>query len=164
MIIFRFLDWIFGPSSKPNQNYLPGNHGQRPRKHYPAPGWTPPANRGKWWRKLWAFKTCFVFALVLIVAPLAMAETVQYAWDHNDPLPEGYRVFIRYAGETYDYTAPDWEGAENISGEIEVDMGKRFFAVARAFDGEFESADSNEIEYAIIEPVEGMKILVLFSE
>lgn len=31
-------------------------------------------------------------------------------WDSNDPSPDGYRIYHRWAGESYDYTNPAWDG------------------------------------------------------
>ena len=42
MIIFRILDWLFGPRQKPKYNF--------PK---PKDPWMPPQQRGKWWKKLW---------------------------------------------------------------------------------------------------------------
>ena len=51
-----------------------------------------------------ALSLCFVSA---------DAAQVTVMWDHNTPLPEGYRVFQRLDGEAYDYSSPACEVAEN---------------------------------------------------
>lgn len=36
-------------------------------------------------------------------------------WDHNDPMPEGYRIFQRTEGQSYDYSQPVWEGPQDTA-------------------------------------------------
>jgi hypothetical protein len=106
--------------------------------------------------------TTILFILfALLFATTVMAEEVKYAWDHNDPLPEGYRLFLRYGTEAYDYTAPVWQGIENSTTSIPVDKSRVFHAVVRAYVGEYESADSNEVSWAVVPSPNGLGVTVL---
>ena len=65
----------------------------------------------------------------------------------NDPAPEGYRVFVRENTQSYDYDHPIWEDsvtACTLSGLVE---GVTYHFVVRAFEGDLESADSDEVSY-----------------
>lgn len=114
---------------------------------------------------------------LILVAP-AMAAQVTVTWDHNEPRPEGYRVFQRLEDAAYDYTAPAWQGPENIAtityddpiaatpaspaditgtwdqaaSEITVtwsqpaaSASRTDYWIVRAYEGEAESADSEEV-------------------
>lgn len=79
----------------------------------------------------------------------ANAADVPLAWDHNDPLPEGYKVFVRLGSTPYDYNTPAWTGPGNTA-QVTVPDSTIFHAVCRAYDGVYESEDSNEITYLIL--------------
>lgn len=49
-------------------------------------------------------KKLIILAIVLM-ASVAQAEQVRFAWDANAVAPEGYRLFVTY-GEEFDYGAP----------------------------------------------------------
>jgi hypothetical protein len=88
----------------------------------------------------------------LSISVMAQAAQVTLAWDPNSPAPEGYRIYQRLGGEGYDYTAPVWPKSGDdptqtsctISG---LDDDASYFFVVRAFVGNDESGDSNEVNY-----------------
>ena len=84
---------------------------------------------------------------VLFLAPgLSWADRqVTLAWDANDPEPEGYRVFCRRAGETYNYSHPIWDSTGTTCTLIGLDEFTDYAFVVRAYDGNLESADSEEV-------------------
>ena len=90
-----------------------------------------------------------ILALLLLLTPAVLfAEQVTVAWDPNDPTPDGYRVFERADDAGYDYSHPLWQGPEttatvNVS-SIPMKIIKYSFVV-RAYEGQLESADSNEV-------------------
>lgn len=120
-----------------------------------------------------------VLTVLLLVVPVVAIAGFTVTWDENVPAPEGYRIFVRWESETYDYTTPFWEGplppveittflppepampAPNMEGvtwnratsEITVDWNQpanpvatdTAYLVCRAYDGELESADSEEV-------------------
>jgi hypothetical protein len=92
-------------------------------------------------------KTLFITALLALLSIMAHGASVMLCWDPNNPAPEGYRVFIRLEGDAYDYTQPAWQGAENnvvLGGPL---FGQTHYYVVRAYDGNLESVDSNEVSY-----------------
>ena len=91
------------------------------------------------------------------------AATVTVMWDHNDPLPDGYRVYARQADAAYDHSSPVWDGQENTA-TLTIDDGTIWYFVVTAYcvdcgsDGQgLESADSEEVSYdatVIVPPVD----------
>jgi hypothetical protein len=94
--------------------------------------------------------TRFIFhllALLLllgIVSPLH-AMQVSLAWDANDPVPEGYRLYQREQGGSYDYSAPVWSGTQTGGTVANLADDTTYFFVVRAFSGTAVSGDSNEV-------------------
>jgi hypothetical protein len=84
--------------------------------------------------------------LIAFPAPVSAAQaTLQ--WDANDPAPDGYQLFLRQAGDAYDYTAPLWTGTGNTCEIADFTPGVSYYFVVRAFQCSDESADSNEVQY-----------------
>jgi hypothetical protein len=65
-------------------------------------------------------------------------------WTPNGPQPEGYRLFRRFAGEVYDYSAPVYQGPK-LRFVAECPADKTCFWVVRAYKGAKESENSNEV-------------------
>ncbi len=73
-------------------------------------------------------------------------------WDANVPAPDGYRIFSRQSDQPYDYTDAFWEGTSTsctLTGLVE---GVTYHFVVRAYVGDLESADSDEVEYTPPKP------------
>lgn len=63
-----------------------------------------------------------VFSVVFLNSIIVYADVI-LEWDENDPVPDGYRVFQRWEGETYDYTNHAWIGIEHpVTIPLEVDL------------------------------------------
>ncbi|MCP3889915.1 MAG: fibronectin type III domain-containing protein [Desulfobulbaceae bacterium] len=75
----------------------------------------------------------------------AHAHDVTLAWDPNDPTPDGYRIFQRLQGQAYDYDWPIWAGTETTTDVNDLADNTTYCFVARAFVGDDESGDSNEV-------------------
>jgi len=86
-------------------------------------------------------------AVVLASATLALGANVTLRWDANDPAPEGYRVFARESGASYNYSTPIWEDNQTECTLIGLTEGTTYHFVVRAYDGDLESADSAEVTY-----------------
>jgi hypothetical protein len=84
--------------------------------------------------------------LSLIFAAVAGA-TVTLEWDPNDPAPEGYRLFRRVDGEAYDYSAPLGTVTGTRYEDDTILAGETYYYVVRAYEGDNESGDSNEVSY-----------------
>jgi hypothetical protein len=94
------------------------------------------------------------FILLLAVPAAAGAASVNMAWDANNPAPDGYRIFVRSAGQAYNYSNPVWQGTVNQGSLDKLANGQTYYAVVRAFVGASQSGDSNEIEFKTpVDPV-----------
>jgi hypothetical protein len=89
----------------------------------------------------------FTFLITLFFPSLLMAMDVDLAWEpSSDPSVVGYRIFVREDIEDYNYSFPEWEGAETKGTIIGLDQYESYFFVVRAFDHNGnESDDSNEV-------------------
>jgi hypothetical protein len=100
-----------------------------------------------------ALAMVIMISAAFLTVPNAQAGSVGLRWDHNDPLPDGYRVYMRTAAQPeYDYTNPIWDGQENQTGRVQIPDNTVVFFVVRAYklnpyEGTpiIESADSDEV-------------------
>lgn len=74
------------------------------------------------------------------------ADEITVAWDANNPSPEGYKLFQRTEGQAYDYDKPVYTGAA-ATATIDLEHEKTYYFVVRAYSGEDQSGDSNEITH-----------------
>lgn len=88
-----------------------------------------------------------IMLFVGLVAGAARAADVTLAWDANQPTPDGYRVFQCEEGQTFDYTKPVWAGTATTCTVGSLEGGKTYLFVVRAFEGDDESGDSNQVSY-----------------
>jgi hypothetical protein len=87
--------------------------------------------------------------LSLLIIAMAQASQVSLQWDPNNPSPEGYKLFIRNADQSYDYDQPIWQGSATTA-TVDCDSGEGCYFVVRAFDSNAnESGDSNEVYYEV---------------
>ena len=85
-----------------------------------------------------------VFFSILLCASAAFgAVDVSLAWDASSGA-DGYRLFYREDGHTYNYGSPDWEGTATTCTIFGLDESKTYHFVVRAFNEYVESGDSNE--------------------
>jgi hypothetical protein len=87
--------------------------------------------------------------LIIAMASTAIAGEVTLAWDANNPAPDGYRLFVRETDQEYDYLAPAWEGTATQATISNLSEGVERAFVVRAYIGDNESGDSNEVVYTI---------------
>ncbi len=88
-----------------------------------------------------------IIAILTVFLMVGMASAdIQLAWDENDPVPDGYRLFQRLAADAnYDYTAPIYEDTEITATATGLTQDVMYCWVVRAFVGSNESGDSNEV-------------------
>ncbi len=91
------------------------------------------------------------FAIVAIPTLSFAACPVTLKWDPNDIPPDGYRLFVHEKGQAYDYNTPAWEGTDSTGTISGLEEGKTYYTVARAFTGNLESKNSNEVYYTFTE-------------
>lgn len=89
----------------------------------------------------------FVLLTVLVVSTHAGAATVTLEWDPNDPVPDGYMIYIRLQEDGYNYDAPAWIGSTSSCRLDGLVPGTTYYMVVRAYEGGLQSGDSNEISY-----------------
>lgn len=93
----------------------------------------------------------FVIVIALVGPMGTLAATINLQWDPNIPAPDGYRVFKREQGRPYDYGRPEWSGS-TAAGVIDgLETGKTYYFVVRAYIGDQESGDSNEVSHTVDE-------------
>lgn len=95
---------------------------------------------------VWAILLLASIFVLLSDAKAAAAE-VKLTWDHNDPLPEGYRVYMRTEDNDYNYETPVWDGKENVCTIDGLLPATQYYFVVRAYIADDSSGDSNEVTY-----------------
>ena len=84
--------------------------------------------------------------------PLYAAQTT-LQWGANNPAPQGYRLFQRLTGSTYNYSAPVWTGSGTTCTIQNLLEGSTYYFVIRAYQGTTVSGDSNEVAFTPSAPV-----------
>ncbi|MFO7644454.1 MAG: fibronectin type III domain-containing protein [Desulfosarcina sp.] len=93
-------------------------------------------------------KVFFVsFVIVAVGATAAWSADVSLRWDPNEPPPQGYRIFAREGSQSYNYSNPIWQGSQSTHTLIGLKEGVTYSFVVRAFEGNLESLDSDEVTY-----------------
>ncbi len=98
--------------------------------------------------RLSSFALFLLISFTILLTPaLLPAAQVTLAWDANDPTPDGYRLYQRTEGSSYDYSQAEWAGSGNGCTLDELNEGTQYYFVVRAYDSGSESGDSNEVAY-----------------
>ena len=104
------------------------------------------------------FGACaFVYFVSFILIFLLSAQNVysldvKLAWNPNsdgDPV-DGYRIFYREEGQSYNYEKPDWDSSNSSDTTCTIhnlDDNTIYYFVARAFNASSESGNSKEVRY-----------------
>ena len=126
----------------PNRPGRTGTHNPSPSNHHSTGNWL--ISHG------WLG---FLVLIVVLFQPLiAGAAQVTLAWDPNDPAPDGYQVYQRVEGDSYDYDNPVWPGQDDdptlttctITGLADDTL---YNFVVRARVDSNTSSDSNEVAH-----------------
>jgi hypothetical protein len=94
-----------------------------------------------------AVALCIAAALCLFAFSPAAADQVSVAWDWDHAPPDGFNVYARVAGGSYDYANPVWTGTTASATFYLPDDGLTRYLVVRVFQGSSESGNSNEVQY-----------------
>ena len=100
---------------------------------------------------LYSIRVIFSVGYYLLIAfPLVVsAAQVTLQWDPNTPAPDGYNLYQRVNGQSYNYSNP--VNPSVIIGTTytvsDLQDGATYFFVVRAKVGSDESGDSNEVQY-----------------
>ncbi len=91
----------------------------------------------------------WILAIGLLFTFIATAQAAQVtlAWDANEPTPDGYHLYQRTEGGTYDYAAPAWSGTGTSSNLDNLADETTYYYVVRAYSDGSESGDSNEVTF-----------------
>jgi hypothetical protein len=94
----------------------------------------------------------------LLFTTSVQAAQVTLAWDSNNPAPDGYRVYQRLDGKSYDYSSRAWPRAGDDATQTKCTItglsdDTTYHFVVRAYKGKVESGDSNEATYKSASPV-----------
>jgi hypothetical protein len=90
----------------------------------------------------------FVIGLIFLLTIPLYAAQVNLEWDASNPAPEGYHVFQRESLDNYDYGTPIWTGNESTCTIDNLSEGTTYFFIVRAYNGQEESGDSNEVQFS----------------
>lgn len=95
-----------------------------------------------------------IAASVMVVCGANAAANVTLSWDANVPAPEGYRVFAREGSQSYNYEHPLKETSLTTCSLTGLVEGVTYHFVVRAYEGDLESVDSEEVSYtpAVVVP------------
>ncbi|MEJ2155550.1 MAG: hypothetical protein P8X96_09460, partial [Desulfobacteraceae bacterium] len=94
----------------------------------------------------------------LLFTTYAQAAQVTLAWDANNPTPDGYRIFQRLDGDSYDFSSPVWPQAGDDATQTKCTIAgladnTTYHYVVRAYAGGVESGNSNEATFQSGPPV-----------
>jgi hypothetical protein len=88
-----------------------------------------------------------VLFFILFYTSTAQAIQVSLSWDPPATgTPDGYRLFYRLQGQSYNYSQPAWQGS-TTTGTISSLQDTTTYFVVRAYNAAGESGDSNEAVY-----------------
>ncbi len=87
-----------------------------------------------------------LFIILIAYSSVAGAAQVTLAWDTNNPAPDGYRVYRRAEGGSYNYSSPSWTGAATTATLANLADNTTYYCVVRAYVGSQESGNSNEVK------------------
>lgn len=100
-----------------------------------------------------------IFLFLILFPTIAFSETIQLEWDYpaeDESKIDGFKLFMRRLyTEEYDYTNPVATiPAVDRNYQIEVSPGeganRTYSFVIRAYKGDEQSTDSNQVEYLVV--------------
>jgi hypothetical protein len=93
---------------------------------------------------------CISIYYLLVIFPIVVsASEVTLQWSVGEPAPEGYNLYVRDSSASFDYSTPMWSGDDSQFKLTGLTPGETYFFVVRAFNGDQESTNSNEVQYTV---------------
>ncbi len=96
------------------------------------------------------FWSDFGFALQSYTIPKTVGATI--SWDPNLPKPDGYHIYQRKKGESFNYETPCWTGPGTTGRVYNLEYDTVYYFVVRAYNGALESVDSKEVSFVAQAP------------
>lgn len=111
-------------------------------------------NSYRWLQPNLLHKASIAALLLFLLPAITFAAQVTLQWDPNNPAPEGYCVYQRQPGGSYDYNNPVWPTDGNNHSETTCTItglteGATYSFIVRAHVGSDFSGDSNEVTYQV---------------
>ncbi len=93
----------------------------------------------------------FIILDLTIMCAIAYGDQVTLVWEPRGQAPEGYRIYMRTFGR-YDFDHPVWptdgkDHTETTCTITNLNPGVTYHFVARAYAGNEQSENSNEVTY-----------------
>jgi hypothetical protein len=95
------------------------------------------------------FRTLNIIMLICLMTATANAASVTLEWDPSSQTVDGYRIFMRVEGQTYDYDTPIWQGQDTTCTIDGLECGMVYYFVARTYKDTLESPDSKEVRHEV---------------
>jgi hypothetical protein len=152
----KMLRFIFSITSSALANTGIRSHRESGRSNRTAPGCSRLMKVAKLFRyKPWApiIHTALLAGVIVgSFAGGATASEVTLSWNDNNSKVDGYRIFKRAEGQDYNYSTPAWptDGRDHVQTSCTIsglEEGVRYYFAARAYAGNNQSGDSNEVTY-----------------
>lgn len=91
----------------------------------------------------------YIFFLSLLLLPISLHAECQISlnWEPTTPGPDGYRLYQRQSGQTYDYNIFTDIGKSTNCSVVGLSDHTTYHFVVRAYAGTAESGNSNEATY-----------------
>ena len=108
-----------------------------------------------WFQQVTRFGLICLTLFTLLPDSTAFSADVEFQWTPSDPTPQGYRVYARQGDQPYQYNQPAWEGDATTCSITDLGDRTDYYFVVRAYVGELESLDSNEVHYRSVDSARG---------
>ena len=90
--------------------------------------------------------------LGLLFPSVLLAAQVTLGWNPNSSSIDGYRLYQRSAGQSYNYSRAVWSGEGTQHTVTGLGDGTQYYFVVRAYKGSTVSTNSNEVTYKFEKP------------
>jgi hypothetical protein len=88
-----------------------------------------------------------LLSMVVSTPSVSHALKAKVRWDPNQPAPKQYRIYQRTANRQYNFRKPVWRGSRTSAVIKNLNKGKKYYFVVRAFNGRKEGPSSTEVSF-----------------